>query len=309
MAPWVPHWLPRVGLLFALLANSGRLGAARLHAKGSAEIVTAREGALALHVHRAEALEAAEREALEAHQAALEGLETQQRQLVLQENALEAQERAILAALEPLDANLEGMSAWSVAQSMHLMALALSGLTGFKAFIPIFVLALRSKLSEACPLQLSGDFKWLESWPVLVVLGLLLLLEFVGDSVAGMDEVLDAVLNGVKPLIAIVITAGTENGEGLASLVFHAVICVVLCGCTAFVKGRLTLAVAAASEGALAPVRGILESLLVTALSLLTLAFVFVAPLVVLACVVLLAVFFANRGQVGSKAKAAARGQ
>lgn len=300
--------MPRIGLLFALLANSGRPGAARLHAEGSAEIARAREGALALHVRRAEALEAAEREALEAHQAALEGLETQQRQLALQEDALEAKERAILAALEPLDASLEGMSAWSVAQSRHLMALALSGLTGFKAFIPIFVLALRSKLSEACPLQLSADFKWLESWPALLVVAFLLLAEFVGDSVAGVDEVLDAVLNGVKPLIAILIAAGTENGEGLASLVFHAIICVLLCGLTAFVKGRLTLAVAAASEGALAPVRGILESLLVTALSLLTLAFVFVAPIVVLACVVLLGGFFAYRGQGTAKTKAASPG-
>ncbi|PFG42716.1 uncharacterized protein DUF4126 [Isoptericola jiangsuensis] len=68
---------------------------------------------------------------------------------------------------------------------------------GLNAWIPLLALGLLSRYTDL--LTLPGGWSWLENGWVLVVLGVLLLLEVVGDKVPVVDTVNDVVQTVVRP--------------------------------------------------------------------------------------------------------------
>lgn len=154
------------------------------------------------------------------------------------------------------------------------IALAFSGLTGIKAFIPIFFVAVGSKfMPEDFPLHLE-DGSWLDSWPAIISLGVLLVVEVVGDCIPGLDEIMDAVMMALKPIMAIIIAVAPFYGTDGSSqaLLFQGIAVVnagLLSSIMALIKAVETIATDVGSAGACAPVRSSLETLGTTVLTLL----------------------------------------
>lgn len=158
-----------------------------------------------------------------------------------------------------------------------VIAVALSGLTGLKAFLPIFCVALGSKLVDDFPLALEAG-SWLDSWGAIVCLGLLLGLELIVDCIPALDEIEDAIMLIVKPIIGIVLAIAPFYGEaGSAQQVLFMVVTAINAGLlsevVALVKAVETVAVDVASAGMCAPVRSIIEDIITLVLSIAVITF------------------------------------
>jgi len=78
------------------------------------------------------------------------------------------------------------------------MGLALSACAGLRAFLPLFAVGLAGRLGWV---PLSGSFEWLGDWPALVVFGIAVVVELVGDKFPVVDHFLDSMQTVVKPIV------------------------------------------------------------------------------------------------------------
>lgn len=172
-----------------------------------------------------------------------------------------------------------------------LITMALSGLTGVRAFLPIFIVAVLSKLWEDFPLCLSEDGEWLNSWVAIGCIGILMVIELVGDCIPAVDEVMDCIMDVVKPIIAVVLALAPMLGEDFGYQLVAAVPSFFLCLIVALVKQGCTAAVDVASVGTCAPFRSISEDFFVVVATILSLVFMFVAAAVFLLWCLAVAIF------------------
>ena len=101
-----------------------------------------------------------------------------------------------------------------------LAAFGLSGAAGLNAWIPLLAVGL---LSRAGQLELADGYDALASTPGLIVLGVLLVLDFVGDKVPAVDSLLHAAGTVVHPAAGAIVFAGpTEIPTDVPSLVLFA---------------------------------------------------------------------------------------
>jgi len=78
------------------------------------------------------------------------------------------------------------------------MGVALSACAGLRAFLPLFVVGLAGRFDWV---PLSGSFEWLSDWPALVVFGIAVVVELVGDKFPAVDHLLDSMQTIVKPIV------------------------------------------------------------------------------------------------------------
>ena len=101
-----------------------------------------------------------------------------------------------------------------------LAAFGLSGAAGLNAWIPLLAVGL---LSRAGQLELPDGYDVLASTPGLIVLGVLFVLDFVGDKVPAVDSLLHAAGTFVHPAAGAIVFAGpTEIPTDVPSLVLFA---------------------------------------------------------------------------------------
>jgi hypothetical protein len=101
-----------------------------------------------------------------------------------------------------------------------LAAFGLSGAAGLNAWIPLLTAGL---LDRAGQLQLAEPYDVIATTPGLIVLGVLFVLDFVGDKVPAVDSLLHAVGSVVHPASgAIVFAAPTETPTDIPSIVLFA---------------------------------------------------------------------------------------
>jgi len=92
-------------------------------------------------------------------------------------------------------------------------AFGLAGAAGLNAYIPLLIVAILARLNL---LQLSPPFDALASWPAIIALVVLGLIEFVADKVPGVDHVNDAIQTFVRPAAgAILFAANTGVVTGI----------------------------------------------------------------------------------------------
>jgi hypothetical protein len=85
------------------------------------------------------------------------------------------------------------------------MGIGLAACTGLRAFLPLLVVAVAGRL-EWVPL--AEPFQWLATWPAIVVFGVAVTTELLSDKIPIIDNLLDTVHVGVKPVAgAILATA------------------------------------------------------------------------------------------------------
>lgn len=78
-----------------------------------------------------------------------------------------------------------------------------SGNTGVSPFLSLFLVGVVEKIDPTL-LNMEGTVEWvLSSWPSLVVLGLLTVLEFVGKCVPLIDTVIDSAMTFVVPVFSV----------------------------------------------------------------------------------------------------------
>ena len=101
-----------------------------------------------------------------------------------------------------------------------LAAFGLSGAAGLNAWIPLLAAGL---LDRAGQLQLAEPYDAIATTPGLIVLGLLFVLDFVGDKVPAIDSLLHAVGSIVHPASGAIVFAGpTEAPTDVPSIVLFA---------------------------------------------------------------------------------------
>lgn len=150
--------------------------------------------------------------------------------------------------------------------SALLAALGLSSTAGIRAYLPLFAVGLAS---HANVLHLQSQFKALGAAGPLVILGALMVGEFVVDKIPIIDHLSDFVHTFIRPLSGAVIMAGTQNSlsdkSGLAAALVGGALALVFHG----VKSATRPAVSATTAGIGNPVVSLLEDVGVVLMVLL----------------------------------------
>jgi hypothetical protein len=89
-----------------------------------------------------------------------------------------------------------------------ITAFGLSTAAGLNAYIPLLLVAVLGKLEV---LRLSEPYDVLASWPAIVILSVLLLIEFTVDKIPGVDHVNDVVQTVVRPAAGAVLFAANAG--------------------------------------------------------------------------------------------------
>jgi hypothetical protein len=163
-----------------------------------------------------------------------------------------------------------------------LAAFGLSTASGINAFIPLLAIGIASRFTEL--INLSAPYDILEHPALLVTIGVLLALEFIGDKVPVVDHALHTVGVVVAPTAgAVAFLAANSQYDVVHPVV--AVICGVLAaGLTHGTRAAARPIVTATTGGVGNPVVSLLENLAALVLTVLA----FVAPVIAAFAVVLL---------------------
>jgi hypothetical protein len=102
------------------------------------------------------------------------------------------------------------------------VGLSLAASCGLRAFLPLFVLALATRIGgESLGLQVGASFLWLQSTPAIVALGVAVLVETGADKIPAIDHLLDLVQGPVRTgagVLAAVAVTGHLPGWATALL-------------------------------------------------------------------------------------------
>ncbi len=129
------------------------------------------------------------------------------------------------------------------------LGISLAASCGLRAFMPLFVAGLLSRLFEDT-LSLGETFSWLSSTPALIALGVAVLAEIAADKVPALDHILDTVQTPVRTIAGMVVAAAVMTdmpgyitalvaivAGGGAALSVHATKAMVRLGATATTGG------------------------------------------------------------------------
>jgi hypothetical protein len=169
-----------------------------------------------------------------------------------------------------------------------LTALGLSSTAGFRAYLPLLALAVGSSI-DTSTLPLQPNFQTLKSPPLIIILGVLTVLEFVVDKIPVIDHFSDAVHTVIRPLSGAIIMAGTQNSISDINPWLAAGVGAILALAFHTVKATSRPVVSATTAGVGNPIVSTIEDIL----TVLTSVLLIVAPIIgiiLLAILVLLMV-------------------
>lgn len=156
------------------------------------------------------------------------------------------------------------------------LGVALASCAGLRAFLPLLGAGMAARMEW---IRLGDDFAWLTSTPALVVFGVAVVVEVVGDKFPAVDHGLDAIGAFVKPAAGMVLTAAAFTD---LSTLHASILGLILGGGAAgtvhLAKAKVRLLSSAGTLGIVNPILSVVEdvtSVIGTALS-------FVVPLLVL---------------------------
>jgi hypothetical protein len=143
---------------------------------------------------------------------------------------------------------------WQIAMGISLAACA-----GLRAFLPLLVVGVAGKL-ELIPL--TRYFEWLATWPALIVFGVAVVVEILGDKFPAIDNFLDALQTFVKPIAGAILAASvlTELSP-LQATALGLVAGGGSAGAVHLGKAKLRLASTLTTAGTANPVLSVIEDL------------------------------------------------
>jgi hypothetical protein len=147
-----------------------------------------------------------------------------------------------------------------------LGAIGLGAASGLNPWIPLLGLGVAQRSGVV---ELSTSFDWLGATPTLVVLGVLFVLDLIGDKVAAIDSVLHVVGLVVAPVSGAIVLSAQENLLSDSHPLLAGGLGVVLGGTVQVARGTLRPAVTATTGGLGNPVISAIEDAVSTVLTVL----------------------------------------
>ncbi len=155
--------------------------------------------------------------------------------------------------------------------------IGLAACAGLRAFLPLFVTGAAARLGW---ITLGDHFAWLSSWPALVIFGVAVVTEMLGDKIPVVDHALDVLQALLKPAAgAILVAAVVTDLTPLQSVVLGIIAGGSAAGLFHLAKAKVRLASTIFSGGLANPLISLAED----ALSLVGTVLALVVPLLMLA--------------------------
>ncbi len=126
-------------------------------------------------------------------------------------------------------------------------AFGLSASAGLNAYIPLLVVALTARFTNL--LNLSEPYNVIESWPVIAVLSVLLLIEMFVDKVPAIDTLNDGIQTFIRPAAGAVMFAANANVITDVSPVIAVIAGILLAGTVHTTKSVVRPAVTGSTAG------------------------------------------------------------
>jgi uncharacterized membrane protein len=137
------------------------------------------------------------------------------------------------------------------------MGIALSACAGLRAFLPLFVVGLAGRLGWV---PLSASFEWIAGWPALVVFGIAVAVELVGDKFPVVDHFLDSMQTIVKPIVgAMLMLSVVSDWAPLYLTLVWIILGGTLAGVVHLTKAKLRLASTVTTAGMGNPILSVTE--------------------------------------------------
>ncbi len=141
--------------------------------------------------------------------------------------------------------------------SQVAMGISLAACAGLRAFLPLLVVGVAGRLDW---IPLTSHFEWLSSTPALIVFGVAVGAEFVGDKVPWVNHLLDGLQTFVKPVAGVVVAAAVLHElTPLQGSVLALVLGAGTAGAVHVSKATLRLASTAATGGLANPIVSTVE--------------------------------------------------
>jgi len=164
-------------------------------------------------------------------------------------------------------------------------AFGLATAAGLNAYIPLFVVALLSRISTL--VTLSEPYDALSSWWVIGALAVLMVIEILVDKVPAADSANDVIATFVRPAAGAILFAASTNVIGLHPVL--AALCgILLAGGVHAAKATVRPVVTATTAGVGNPIVSTVEDVVAFVTSLLAV----VAPYLVAALIITLLTLF-----------------
>jgi glucan phosphoethanolaminetransferase (alkaline phosphatase superfamily) len=170
-----------------------------------------------------------------------------------------------------------------------LTAFGLASSAGLNAYIPLLVVALLGRLTDLITLTTPWDA--LESWWVIGVLAVMLIVEVIADKIPAVDSVNDTIQSFVRPAAGAILFAASGGSISHVHPVL-AIICGILAaGGVHAVKATARPVITATTGGMLNPVVSTAEDVVALVVSVLAIA----VPILALVLLVLVVSWFVRR--------------
>ncbi len=163
------------------------------------------------------------------------------------------------------------------------LGISLAAAAGLRTFLPLFVVGVAGRLGLVV---LADRFAWLAGTPALTIFGVAIVVEFLGDKVAGVDHALDVAGSVLKPCAGALLAASVLTDWSPLALTVASILAGGGAAAAVHVgKAKLRLVSSAATGGLGNPLLSVTEDVGALAGSVLAI----VAPLLVLVAVLLAA--------------------
>lgn len=176
---------------------------------------------------------------------------------------------------------VEADSAWS-GIARFALSLVLSGTSGIRATMPLFLVSLMH-ITSGFPL--SQQAQWVGHPATCMFMGVLVVVEVIADLIPAVDHMLDGLMTFLRPLFGVLAAIAPQTPGGAFSAVPLAAVGAGLAFCLHILKASMRLVSSVTTAGCCNPFLSLLETLLAAAA---VLACVFVAVLAVIAAVAVL---------------------
>jgi hypothetical protein len=168
-------------------------------------------------------------------------------------------------------------------------AFGLSSSAGLNAYLPLLVVALLARFTDMIRLEPPWDA--LESWWVIGVLAVLLIIEILVDKVPAVDTINDVIQTFVRPVAGAILFAASAGILGEAHPVLALICGLLVAGGVHAVKATARPVVTGTTGGTLNPVVSTVEDVLSLVLAVLSI----VLPLLGLLILVLIVIWLIRR--------------
>lgn len=164
-------------------------------------------------------------------------------------------------------------------------AFGLSTASGLNAYIPLLVVGVLGRYAPGL-IQLSAPFDLLTNPWVLIVLGIIAILDFVGDKIPALDSLLHTAGVVINPIAGAIVALAANSQSGSINPIFAAICGLLLAGGAHATRATVRPIATATTAGLGNPILSFIEDITALVLSVLAI----IVPIVAFVCVLIFAV-------------------